>query len=195
MLLLLLLLLRILVPAPITAPILPAIGPVIPTAFCTTTWWWLRRRRLCTSVVTHVFIAPSPMIIHSRPGISPVVTHPIVTSIIIGVVRARVTFIAEDGTVLGDSSRDVDSLAAMDNHLHRNKAVAKALLDRVQQSERERKEHREPPPRAISPEQRAQIRSLRKATDRDRWLAGMRRFQSALFPDGPLPGDAIAPKL
>ena len=35
----------------------------------------------------------------------------------------------------------------------------------------------------------------RKATDRDRWLAGMRRFQSALYPEGPLPGDAIAPKL
>jgi NAD(P)-dependent dehydrogenase (short-subunit alcohol dehydrogenase family) len=35
----------------------------------------------------------------------------------------------------------------------------------------------------------------RKATDRDRWLAGMRRFQSALFPDGPLPGDAIAPNV
>lgn len=33
----------------------------------------------------------------------------------------------------------------------------------------------------------------RKATDRDRWLAGMRRFQSALHPDGNLPGDAIAP--
>ncbi len=33
----------------------------------------------------------------------------------------------------------------------------------------------------------------RKATDRDRWLAGMRRFQAALYPDGPLPGDAIAP--
>jgi NAD(P)-dependent dehydrogenase (short-subunit alcohol dehydrogenase family) len=31
----------------------------------------------------------------------------------------------------------------------------------------------------------------RKATDRDRWLAGMRRFQSALHPDGNLPGDAI----
>ena len=28
----------------------------------------------------------------------------------------------------------------------------------------------------------------RKATDRDRWLAGMRRFQSALHPDGNLPG-------
>lgn len=34
----------------------------------------------------------------------------------------------------------------------------------------------------------------RKATDVDRWLAGMRRFQLALHPDGPLPGDAIAPK-
>ena len=33
----------------------------------------------------------------------------------------------------------------------------------------------------------------RKAADRDRWLAGMRRFQSALHPDGVLPGDAIAP--
>jgi NAD(P)-dependent dehydrogenase (short-subunit alcohol dehydrogenase family) len=35
----------------------------------------------------------------------------------------------------------------------------------------------------------------RKATDPDRWLAGMRRFQAALYPDGPLPGDAIAPEL
>jgi hypothetical protein len=34
----------------------------------------------------------------------------------------------------------------------------------------------------------------RKAADRDRWLAGMRRFQSALHPDGNLPGDAIALK-
>lgn len=35
--------------------------------------------------------------------------------------------------------------------------------------------------------------AARKATDIDRWLAGMRRFQSTLHPDGPLPGDAIAP--
>ena len=35
----------------------------------------------------------------------------------------------------------------------------------------------------------------RKATDRDRWLAGMRRFQTALHPEGPLPGDTIAPRL
>ncbi len=33
----------------------------------------------------------------------------------------------------------------------------------------------------------------RKATDVDRWLAGMRRFQSALYAGGALPGDAIAP--
>lgn len=35
----------------------------------------------------------------------------------------------------------------------------------------------------------------RKATDRDRWLAGMRRFQTMLYPDGDLPGNAIAPDL
>jgi NAD(P)-dependent dehydrogenase (short-subunit alcohol dehydrogenase family) len=34
----------------------------------------------------------------------------------------------------------------------------------------------------------------RKGSDRERWLAGMRRFQSALHPDGVLPGDAIAPR-
>lgn len=35
----------------------------------------------------------------------------------------------------------------------------------------------------------------RKGADRDRWLAGMRRFQGSLHPDGPLPGDAMAPAL
>ena len=35
----------------------------------------------------------------------------------------------------------------------------------------------------------------RKGADRDRWLAGMRRFQGALHADGPLPGDAMAPKI
>jgi|TARA_R110002110_G_scaffold282962_1_gene497303 NAD(P)-dependent dehydrogenase (short-subunit alcohol dehydrogenase family) len=35
----------------------------------------------------------------------------------------------------------------------------------------------------------------RKATDVDRWLTGMRRFQLALAAGGPLPGDAMAPKL
>jgi len=36
--------------------------------------------------------------------------------------------------------------------------------------------------------------ALRKATDVDRWLNGMRRYQSVLHPDGPLPGDAMAPQ-
>ncbi len=35
----------------------------------------------------------------------------------------------------------------------------------------------------------------RKGSDVERWLTGMRRFQDALYPEGPLPGDAIAPKL
>jgi NAD(P)-dependent dehydrogenase (short-subunit alcohol dehydrogenase family) len=35
----------------------------------------------------------------------------------------------------------------------------------------------------------------RKAGDVDRWLAGMRRFQTSLYPGGPLPGDAIAPSV
>ncbi len=35
----------------------------------------------------------------------------------------------------------------------------------------------------------------RKADDVDRWLAGMRRFQDRLHPDGDLPGDAMSPSL
>lgn len=35
----------------------------------------------------------------------------------------------------------------------------------------------------------------RKGADRDRWLAGMRRLQSMLYPDGDLPGDHLAPKV
>lgn len=35
----------------------------------------------------------------------------------------------------------------------------------------------------------------RKGADRERWLGGMRRFQGILAGDGPLPGDAMAPKV
>jgi NAD(P)-dependent dehydrogenase (short-subunit alcohol dehydrogenase family) len=45
----------------------------------------------------------------------------------------------------------------------------------------------------VLPHPEVQTYVERKATDRDRWLAGMRRFQTALYPDGPLPGDAMAP--
>jgi NAD(P)-dependent dehydrogenase (short-subunit alcohol dehydrogenase family) len=47
----------------------------------------------------------------------------------------------------------------------------------------------------VLPHPEVQTYVERKATDVDRWLAGMRRFQNALSGDGPLPGDAIAPKL
>ena len=47
----------------------------------------------------------------------------------------------------------------------------------------------------VLPHPEVQTYVERKATDRDRWLAGMRRFQTALHPDGVLPGDAMAPKV
>lgn len=47
----------------------------------------------------------------------------------------------------------------------------------------------------VLPHAEVQTYVERKATDVDRWLGGMRRFQTALAGGGPLPGDAIAPKL
>ncbi len=47
----------------------------------------------------------------------------------------------------------------------------------------------------VLPHPEVQTYAERKGADRDRWLGGMRRFQSALYGDGPLPGDAIAPDL
>jgi len=45
----------------------------------------------------------------------------------------------------------------------------------------------------VLPHQEVAGYTIRKATDIDRWLAGMRRFQDMLYPEGSLPGDAIAP--
>ncbi len=47
----------------------------------------------------------------------------------------------------------------------------------------------------VLPHAQVQTYVERKATDVDRWLAGMRRFQDVLADGGPLPGDAIAPPL
>ena len=45
----------------------------------------------------------------------------------------------------------------------------------------------------VLPHAEVQTYVERKAQDRDRWLAGMRRFQATLYGDRPLPGDAMAP--
>jgi NAD(P)-dependent dehydrogenase (short-subunit alcohol dehydrogenase family) len=45
----------------------------------------------------------------------------------------------------------------------------------------------------VLPHPEVETYAARKGNDRERWLTGMRRFQTALYPDGPLPGDAIAP--
>ncbi len=45
----------------------------------------------------------------------------------------------------------------------------------------------------VLPHQQVATYVERKGADRERWLTGMRRFQDAIYPDGPLPGDAIAP--
>ena len=47
----------------------------------------------------------------------------------------------------------------------------------------------------VLPHPEVAVYAERKGADRDRWLAGMRRFQSALYPDGDLPGDKLAPTL
>ncbi len=47
----------------------------------------------------------------------------------------------------------------------------------------------------VLPHEEVQTYMERKATDVDRWLGGMRRFQDMLYADGPLPGDAMAPEI
>ncbi len=47
----------------------------------------------------------------------------------------------------------------------------------------------------VLPHPEVQTYMERKATDVDRWLTGMRRFQNVVYAGGPLPGDAMAPKV
>lgn len=87
-------------------------------------------------------------------------------------------------TDIGDDPEDFDGGVAAGDGVLSSDDVAQACLDAM----REGRFH-------VLPHPEVQTYVERKATDVDRWLTGMRRFQTALANGGPLPGDAIAPKL
>ena len=84
----------------------------------------------------------------------------------------------------GDTPDDFEGGVASGDGVLSSAEVAQACLDAM----RDERFHVLPHPEVATYVER-------KATDVDRWLAGMRRFQSALAAGGPLPGDAMAPKL
>ncbi|MFT6811720.1 MAG: NAD(P)-dependent dehydrogenase (short-subunit alcohol dehydrogenase family) [Ilumatobacter sp.] len=84
----------------------------------------------------------------------------------------------------GDTPDDFEGGVASGDGVLSSAEVAQACLDAM----RDERFHVLPHPEVATYVER-------KATDVDRWLTGMRRFQSALAAGGPLPGDAMAPKL
>ena len=85
---------------------------------------------------------------------------------------------------VGDTPDDFEGGVASGDGVLSSAEVAQACLNAM----REERFHVLPHPEVATYVER-------KATDVDRWLTGMRRFQSALAAGGPLPGDAMAPKL
>ncbi len=85
---------------------------------------------------------------------------------------------------IGDEPEDFEGGVASGDGVISSADVAQACIDAM----REGRFH-------VLPHPEVQTYVERKATDVDRWLAGMRRFQGALANGAPLPGDAIAPKL
>ena len=85
---------------------------------------------------------------------------------------------------IGDEPEDFEGGVASGDGVISSADVAQACVDAL----REGRFH-------VLPHPEVQTYVERKATDVDRWLAGMRRFQGALANGAPLPGDAIAPKL
>lgn len=85
---------------------------------------------------------------------------------------------------IGDDPDDFEGGVASGDGVLSSDDVARVCLEAM----REERFH-------VLPHPEVQTYVERKATDVDRWLTGMRRFQAALSGDGPLPGDAIAPKL
>ena len=86
--------------------------------------------------------------------------------------------------ILGADPDDFEGGVASGDGVLSSDDVAQVCLDAM----REERFH-------VLPHPEVQTYVERKATDVDRWLTGMRRFQRALSGDGALPGDAIAPKL
>jgi NAD(P)-dependent dehydrogenase (short-subunit alcohol dehydrogenase family) len=85
---------------------------------------------------------------------------------------------------IGDEPKDFEGGVASGDGVISSADVAQACIDAM----RDGRFH-------VLPHPEVQTYVERKATDVDRWLAGMRRFQGALANGAPLPGDAIAPKL
>ncbi len=91
---------------------------------------------------------------------------------------------ADGGTDIGDDPDDFEGGVASGDGVISSADVAQACLDAM----REGRFH-------VLPHPEVQTYMERKATDVDRWLAGMRRFQTTLANGAPLPGDAMAPRL
>lgn len=91
---------------------------------------------------------------------------------------------ADGGADIGDEPEDFEGGVASGDGVISSADTAQACVDAI----REGRFH-------VLPHPEVQTYMERKATDVDRWLAGMRRFQGALANGGPLPGDAIAPNL
>lgn len=94
----------------------------------------------------------------------------------------RTNILANSPDATGDGSEDWGSNLASGDGVLEAADVAQACLDAIDEERF-----------WVLPHEEVGKYARRKATDIDRWLIGMRRFQDALFSDGPLPGDAMAP--
>ena len=94
----------------------------------------------------------------------------------------RTNILANSPDAVGDGSEDWESNLASGDGVLEAADVAQACLDAIDEERF-----------WVLPHQEVGKYARLKATDIDRWLNGRRRFQDALFPDGPLPGDAMAP--
>ena len=90
----------------------------------------------------------------------------------------------EGGSDIGDEPEDFEGGVASGDGVISSADVAQACIDAI----RVGRFH-------VLPHPEVQTYMERKATDVDRWLSGMRRFQGVLANGAPLPGDAIAPRL